>query len=578
MRSVDRVVRRTRWWLGVRSFLHGAAACLAAAAGAALVARVGERLAGMQIDWVGAALVGGAVAIIGGVVWAVATRGDRAHAARLLDEGAGLRQAVGTAVTVAGSDDPWARAAAEHAEEVSRGVRVSRAIPIGPRRWWWAAPALVAVVLGLGLVPRMNLLERDAKKTIKQADPVSIQQAKEQVKAVEARVQEALAKVAEPDKQPDDAASEAPEQAPKSPEEVRRDAVKRLTSTQERLKALEQSPEKQSMDALQQKLQQLRSPGEGPLSGLADALQKGDFSKAKQELEELKKKLDDGTLSAEQKEAASKQLENLAEQLKKLSEQKGDLEKKLSELGLDKALAGDPEALKKALEQMKNLTPEQKQALEKMAKQMAQASESAQKMGEACKQCAGGMKSGDGKSMAGAMGGLGEQLSALEMAQQDMAGMRAAQREVEMALSQLSQQMMQGECMNPGLGTKPGAGRGRGPGGGDMDVAEAGFKSEEVKARSKNQPGPVIGSMPIPGQALTGEARQELAQTVAAADGAAAEAMETMEVPREFHEAIKHYFGRLKSHTEGTAPDAGAKDVKPSEAKPKDEKPAEAKK
>src|SRR5262249_6939170 len=158
----------------------------------------------------------------------------------------------------------------------------------------------------------------------------------------------------------------------------------------DKLEQMKENDKAAQAEALKEAMRQLRQPGPGPLDEFTKSLSRGEFSKAKEQLSELEKKLADSNMSPEARGQAKQQAANLAEQLEKLSKNQEELAKKLQEAGLDKKAAeealkkalSDPEALKKALEQAKNLTEQQKQELMQMCKSGQQAGEQCQNMSE----------------------------------------------------------------------------------------------------------------------------------------------------------------------------------------------------
>ena len=73
------------------------------------------------------------------------------------------------------------------------------------------------------------------------------------------------------------------------------------------------------------------------------------------------------------------------------------------------------------------------------------------------------------------------------------------------------------------------------------------------KAPTQDRGGATIGTRLVQGEQVKGESKAEFAEVVSAATAAAAESIETGQVPREHHNAIKHYFGTLKNKG-GAAP------------------------
>src|SRR5690606_5523459 len=86
---------------------------------------------------------------------------------------------------------------------------------------------------------------------------------------------------------------------------------------------------------------------------------------------------------------------------------------------------------------------------------------------------------------------------------------------------------------------------------------------------TKLGPGPTIGSRLVHGDSVKGESVKEFAQAVEAGRQAAAEALDSMLIQREYHDAVKHYFGRLEARTRATTPAEPAAPAPSSEPAPK---------
>jgi hypothetical protein len=185
------------------------------------------------------------------------------------------------------------------------------------------------------------------------------------------------------------------------------------------------------------------------------------------------------------------------------------------------------------------------------------------------------------------MGELAKALSEAEMLQEDMQNLDAALGEAKKQLAQL------GECLGgadaegedgdskggrsgwrPGTANKKGSGTG-GPGqssGGGNTVGEArDFTTQKEKAKVKTGQGPIIGTRLVYGEQVKGESVAEFTQAVEAGQQEAAEEIEGQAIPREYHDAVKHYFGRLADKVKAgsaapaptTPPASGAKAATP---------------
>lgn len=594
MTEINRVLKRAAWRLGVVNFLRGWVYAAAAILAGAIVLRLLEQLlsftqtaatrvpASMSEGGVSAGLSSGEMwrmvawwgsgaSVAFALVWAIVRRPKRGAVARRVDEGANLRESLSTALCVSGRDDPWSRATVESATRTARGVNVSRAVPIGAPRFW---PVVVALGLSLAVVfiavPRMDVFGWFARAVARKERQVEVINAKREVKEVQKKIDELTAKIPslEKEKALDPAAAEKPE--PRTAEEIRKAAISDLTKLSDRLEQLKSGAQAQKLDAVQRQLKNLKtSPQDNELS---KALAKGDFGQAKQELEKMKDQLASGGMSEEAKEQLSEQLEKMAAQLSEMAKNQDQMKKALEEAGINAESMKDPQSAKEAIKNASNLTPEQKQAMQDMVDTAMQSSELMRQMSSAMQKMSECDKPGDGQSQsqAGAKQ-LGDQLGELAQIQQEMDLAEASMSECQSAMNSLGKQAEgdsqgMGECQG-GLGgqsgdagregTKPwsagtqmsrGMGRG-GPGlgqGGRPGEAKADFDLDKKKDIGAKGQGPIVSSRLVEGESIKGESKAAFTKAVAAADQSATEAIEKNTIPREYHEAIKAYFGRLK--------------------------------
>lgn len=605
MNFIKGAVRAASIRLFIVGFLARFATLVTLAIIALLIATLLDRLLGVAINWKLSLTVAAGAAFVIALGWSIVKRHRELGAARVLDERAGLRESLSTALCVEKSEDSWAKAVVLSAEEKARGLRVAHAIPIeAPQRWY--VPVFAALCVGIlwMSLPRYDLLGLFAKREQTHDHAQEIVQVKAEVKAKEDKLAEMLAKagVEVKKEEQDDAAAGKPA-GEINPDEIRRAAVKKLTDVNDRLNQLQTGERQQQLQSLQDQLKQLKQPGPGPLQELSRNLAKGDFAKAQQALAELQKKLEDSSLSPQEKEQLKSQLDGLAKQLQEKSAKQEDLKNMLQKAGLDKKAAEElakqaaknPEAVKKALEQLKNMSPEQQKQMMESAMAMAKSMNQSESMSQSMNQMAQSMsKEGMSKEGQQAMQQLSQQMSEMEQMSQESQSLAAAASEAKQQLKEMGGQCEKGgECegcknggqckggncknggngmwragdsSNPSSSEAKGGGPGKGNGKNSPEQMAADYRTEKRKANSQTQGGPIIGTRLVYGEQVRGESAAEFASAVETAKGSAAEALEAMRVPREYQDAVKKYFGTL----EKKADDATAKpatDAKP-EAKP----------
>ncbi len=599
MTDIRRVLRLAaiRLWMldTVRRWSVFAAALL----GTILVGRIVEQVAGFTFEWTrvapfvppggfySAALLVAVLAVYAVAaglvlsgVWSLIRARKPAAVARALDERAGLKESLSTALYIERSNDPWSRAVVETASQKARGVNVPQAMPMESPKFW---PVPVATTLGLVLVwllmPKIDLSGKHAEQVAEIAKKQEIVAVKAEVQAQEKKLEDLLKKAKVEDAIAD-GENEGEGETPKEmdPEALRRTAVKKLTNVAEQLEKMKEDEKAPQIEALKEQLKQLRQPGRGPLNDFSRQLSRGDFNKAKAALDEMSKQLGDAAMPPEQKEELKKQLENMSKQMEKLADAETQVAKEMEKKGLDKKSAEElakkaaqgGEELKKALDQMKDMNEEQKQQMMEMAKSMMKACEQCSGMSESMSKMAKGM-SQEGMQQEGAEGmeKLAAELSEMELMESDMENLDAALDEAKKQLAEMGK-CLGGDSDKEGegdgepkigswkqgdsrkIGTGSGAvGRGDGP---SPDAEAADYTTEKKKANVKTGGGPIIGQRLVYGEQIKGESKAQFADTVEASVAEASEAIESKQIPREYHDAVKSYFGRLQEKVKKDAP------------------------
>lgn len=586
MDDIRRVLRSAGHRLLLIDLIGSLAFALSIVAATLIVVLIADRLLSLGLPWGELSLWAVGAGVVGAGVWAIARRAREQTVARVLDEKAELRETLSTALSVEHAEDPWSRAVVEAAKAKAARVVVRDALPIeGPRFWQIPLGTVLAFAAFWFLLPPMDLLGRDEERQAQADSEREILEAKadataalEKTKAILSRSNIELGALEADGLKLD--GTELDEKLTAA--EVRTVAMRKLTNLTEQLQERMEGEEAAKLKSLESMLRQMRTPGQGPMSELARSMARSDFRGAKAELAKLKEKLNDGSMSEQDKQALAKQLENTAKQLEQLSKQKSELEQAMRQAGMTpeqaaQAASGNPQALKQAMEQAQNLSPEQKEQLTQQAQAMQQAAQQAQNMSQAmqamaeCMNPSAGENGQSGQSaqqaMQEAMQQMGGQLSQMEMLQQDMQGMSQAMQEAMSQLSQLGQSngeqswaQCDGQGMGQGMGQNqgpwaagdsskqgmgsggPGQGNGAGP---EEEGADFVVKSE--KSPTTNTGGPIIGSRLVYGDSIRGESVQEFATAVAqATEQATSEALDEQLVPREFHDPVKSYFGRLE--------------------------------
>jgi hypothetical protein len=414
-----------------------------------------------------------------------------------------------------------------------------------------------------------------------------------EVKLDEAKLDDLLRKAGIEDGETDEPLEAEPNKPQaRDVDEIRREAMRNLTQLSEQIAQKQEGEQARTLEAMERNLEQLKTPGPGPMTEFARSLARGNYADAKQKLDEMAEKLATGQMNEAEKEAAQDQLSQLKEQLEQMAQNSEQIEQALRQAGLTPEqaaklaqAASDPQAMKEALEQNQSLSEQQKQQMMEMAQAQCDASEACQGMAGAMGQMAAAMgQEGSASEMSSGMESMSDQLSQMEMMQQEMQNLQNAMSECNAQMQKLGQCMSDGsggQCFGEGSGQgqwaagdssqSQGSGSG-GPGqgqGGSMDSEAADFMLERKKIEVANQGGPIIGETIVYGAQVRGEAKATFQQTVAQARAQSSEAIESKAVPKQYESAIQHYFGRL----EAVARSQQGQTAKPADAKPADSKP-----
>jgi hypothetical protein len=544
------LTRAQRRWL-IGSFARQLVLWLTVASVIALLVRGAERLLPFTVDWLLAAgVAAGAAAVLAALVswWRMPSP---IRLAALLDERSALRDALSTAVAIAGRDDPWALATVQYAERAAGRVVLRDAMPLGLPRWSVAPLALAGVVALLGLTPRVDLTQRMAAKPAvpEQAEIVqaraqveeSIEELRQVVSGIESdELRDLLDNLLDPMAQFSD------------PDEIRREALKGLDELEQRLAELAENELAATLDDFADRMKGVDAAGMPDLKNLIDAMQRGDFADAEQAFEKLAAMMNDPSLPEELRQSIAQQLEQLAAAMQEAAAQNQELANKLREAGVDPAVMNNLEQLREALENA-GLSQEQVEQLMQDAKENQATQQALQRMAGSCQQCASGAKPRDGSQrMNAGQQGMEEQLRQMATSQQQQQQAMEAMRSLAMSRAAIGQGMSSDDTammMIPQKYARQGGGPGnswmRSDTGTEVDPSRYEI-GERIQVSTPMGDGPILSSELVyaDGQ-IVGQSRQAFREAVSRASNAANDAVSNTRVPLEYHEVIRRYFGEL---------------------------------
>ncbi len=573
MTDIQRVLRAAAGRLFLADLLKTLTVTLTLALFVLVLLRIAQKLAPIEFSWLWVAVGAGAGAFVLALVWSASRRARGIDVAREVDERAGLRESISTALCVEKDEGAWSRAIVEQAGEKARGVNVREAIPVTTPRLW---PAVLAGAIALACVwwlPSYDLAGLFERKQAEEAQQREIREVLGEVKSGQKRLEEILSQtdVKVDEDEPDAEAGDADAVDATRADELKRQAIKKLTNLSDRIKKAQDSDEARKMEALRQALTKLREPTESPATEFSRQLARGNFSDAKEELEKLAEQLSADELSEPEKKAIKQQLQKLGEQMQQLAEAREALEQQLQQAGMSEQqaeqAARDPSQLEQMLQDMPGIPSDLAQQLRQSAEAQQSASESLQSMSQAMQQMAENMsQEGMSQQAQDAMQSMSDQLSQMEMSQAESESFESAMREIEDQLSQMGENQCpdgscsgdcaSGDCDGQGkwgegdssMAQKQGSGGpGQGEGKPSPDAQAVDYMLEKQKEKVFNQGGPTIGSTLVFGDQIRGESVAQFEAATTAARAEAAEAIETRRIPREYEKAIQHYFGRLEA-------------------------------
>ena len=304
-------------------------------------------------------------------------------------------------------------------------------------------------------------------------------------------------------------------------EEVR-DRIKDLTGLEDKVKK-EQDELKDRAQAIKNQLQQLNKNAgadskDGPAKDMQKALEKGDFKKAQEELEKLRKKMEEGKLDEKEKEQLKQQLQDMKEKMKRAADP-AEAQKQLEQMKRDGKI--DQQQFDKAMEQVKQnankMSPDDKQKMEDIA--------------DALKACEQALKDGDSQKASDALQRAGEAMRKTD----DLMQM---QDNLEEQLDQLAEAQ---RAMRDGMGQQ-GIGAGRRP---ESDPHKTGSFTSKLKGQFDPKGAKELTGY-APGTSFKKKSSAEIAGDIKQASQEAPEAIERQRIPRAASDMARGYFENFR--------------------------------
>ncbi|MFQ5489260.1 MAG: hypothetical protein ACE5GE_00950 [Phycisphaerae bacterium] len=566
MTDMDRQIKATQRRLWINAWLDLTCWALTGASGAFAAVVVGDRLfdLGWPLGWIALWLTGAGLFIA--TCWSVVTRASEQRAAAALDEAAGLRERISTGLhcrtTLQHDPDPFAQAVVSDAERTSRLVTVRMHIRLrAPFALVYAGLACTAAALLL-LLPAGLLIDdavdaaRDNGVEVRRTQ-AQVKKRFDKIKKV-AQTNPALKELKEKLEAPD----QGPQAGVQTPESVRNEALKKIDKLSDALREQQKSERFKTLQRMKKTLRGLKAPANAktPVQKLTKALAEGNLKVAQEQIKTLQEQLAKlkSPEDAQKLALTKKQLEALAKKLSKLSDNKR-LKQQLQQSGLKKEdiermlrhlSKKDLDQARKQL-QKKGLSQKQIDKLLKQLQQQQQNSAMAQKMAQAMKQAADAAAAGQSDQASQMLQGAGDQLSEMEMMEQEMAQIDSMLAELQSASNDLD---ACGRCGGKGCSSCQGTGQGQSGGMGKLGQGRGGRATEQQTAtrfkthRQKVQTtkGRIIGQFLVDGQQVKGDVNSEFVEVLSAEQRDATDLIHRDRIPRQYHKSVRDYFSSVQ--------------------------------
>ncbi|MEO1496555.1 MAG: hypothetical protein AAFV43_05335 [Planctomycetota bacterium] len=538
--------------LVLRQWAGRLATCLAIAFGVAVLAVAAPKIVAVPDlpDWWNTAWLAGAGAVgfLAATVWTVLRKKTPLEAAVEIDTRFDLRERIASTLALQ-EDDLETEAGAALAKDARNAIQrvdVDERFRFGlDRRAWWPVAPLAAAVLIAVLAPNRVDAGRD--------QPTSDQIAAEQARVKESmeRARKELAeRKKEAEKKGLKEATGLLEDVQKGVEELAKaegvDKTRALVELNDRVKQLEERRrELGGAKALREQMNRMGSLGKGPAGKAAEAMKRGEWSKALGELSKLQAKMQSGEVSAEQAKQLATQLGKMAEQLsqaaQKNREQIAEVERQMREAQRkgDVARAGE---LAQKLDRLQQMAP-QMQKLAQMADQLGQAQQALQQ--------------GDPQQAAEAMGQMQQQLAQMQQEAAAMEMLDGAMTDIEMAKNgmemegggnqgQFGRGGQMGEFGQGMLGANAGGFGGEGEGGAMAPDERNPTQFRDTKVKQNVGRGASTFGGLVDGPSVKGDVVQTIKTELNADTVAPADPLTSERLPRSRREHAEEYFRKLR--------------------------------
>ncbi|MEQ8209316.1 MAG: hypothetical protein RH917_05740 [Lacipirellulaceae bacterium] len=482
--------------------------------------------------------------IVASLIWMLVSRKDELDAAIEIDTRYDLRERVASTLSLPEQyqDTPAGQALLNDAVRAVKRVEVDEkfGISLGKRPWLPLVPAALAIAVV------MLFDNQEAQSTVNPTATTELtKQEKENLEKTRKRLEERRKKAAEAGLKDAEELFRQLEKESKDLEDAGKDKEgrkKALVKLNDLAKQLEQRQEKVGgQKELQKQLNKMKDFNKGPADKMADAMKKGDFKKAQQELKKLAEKVKNGKLSEEDKKQLQEQLKQMQQKLSKAAEAKKQAQEQLKkqiEQAKREGNTAKAGQLQQKLDQMQKQA-QQNQAMQQMAQQMQKAQQAMQK--------------GDQQAAAEAMKQMQQQLEQMQQQMEEGDMLQAMMDELQMTKDALGCQQCEGggcQACNGGKGGKKPSdsknAKGEGPGGGTRPDEKDDVRFRDSRVRQNVGKGAAVIAGEANGPNIRGEVVEQLRQEMQSQGSEPADPLIMEQLPKSRRDHAEEYFNTLR--------------------------------
>ncbi|GIW95993.1 MAG: hypothetical protein KatS3mg110_4034 [Pirellulaceae bacterium] len=406
--------------------------------------------------------------------------------------------------------------------------------------WSLAIPVPLAAMLVLGLwwIPNAEARIRDRSPASQDRRQLLQQQAAKLERQLR-RQQEKLSQEAlEQAQQLFSDLQRSLEDLQKQPVSDRKQVLAQLNELKDKIE--EKRRELGGMEQLRRQLENLKGLNSGPGQELANALRQGDYSKAREALQQLKEKLASNSLSEAEKKELAGQLEAIQRKLTEFQQQYEEARRELERQLAAAQRAGNLEAANQIQQKLNQL-----QSMQSQMNQLGQ-------LADALSQASQSLRQGDSRQAVAQLQQAAGQLARMQTDMETLQACEAMLDELEaMSEDWLSDSQM-AASQNMGFGGMDGQddqvggfGLGRGRGRGDRPEQATDTQSYESRVAGKLQRGKAVITGSTGGPNLPGESFESVKEAVQADFTQQTEPVEDIQLPRDQQEHTKEYFQKF---------------------------------